>query len=553
VGAIIDAAAGGAREELPGLLGRYAALIALFATCIYVFIRAAGVIASGVAHDLRRDGFAHLQRLGFAYYDRRAAGWLMARLTSDIGRIAGLAPWFILDLTWGPFYLCCISAMMLAIDAHLALLVMAVVPPLALVSLLFQRRLLGTQRRMRRTNSQITAAYNEGIMGVQTTQALAREAEALGEFSVLTRRMYRDAVRNGTTAALYLPVVLSIGSLGVGLALWRGGVTLGEGLSIGKLITFMTYAAMFSQPIQELAARFTDLQAAQASAERLLSMLDERPSISDPATPDPEPCAGSGGPIRSVEFRGVDFSYSRGEPVLSGFDLSIRAGESIALVGATGSGKTTIAGLLCRFYEPTAGQVLVDGIDLRERSQHWLQSRLGVVLQHPHLFPGTIRENIRYGRLEATDAQVEEAAHLAGAHECIAGLEKGYDTEVGEGGCLLSSGERQFVSLARAVLADPAIFVMDEATSSLDTETERRIQAGIDSILAGRISVIIAHRLSTVRRVDRILVIEKGRIIEEGSHAELMARRGAYHRLYMAQFARERGREIIEGSGRRTA
>jgi ATP-binding cassette subfamily B protein len=316
---------------------------------------------------------------------------------------------------------------------------------------------------------------------------------------------------------------------------------------------FMTYAAMYSQPIQELAARFTDLQAAQASAERLLSMLDERPAIADPATADPEPCAGGGGPIRSVEFRGVRFAYRPEEPVLAGFDLAIRAGESIALVGATGSGKTTIAGLLCRFYEPTAGQVLIDGIDLRERSQHWLQSRLGVVLQNPHLFPGTIRENIRYGRLEASDAEVEAAARRVGAHESITALEKGYATEVGEGGCLLSSGERQFVSLARAVLADPAIFVMDEATSSLDTETERRIQAGIDAILAGRISVIIAHRLSTVRRVDRILVIDRGRIAEAGSHADLMARRGAYHRLYMAQFARERGREIIEETGRMTA
>ncbi|MGA1780632.1 MAG: ABC transporter ATP-binding protein, partial [Planctomycetota bacterium] len=237
--------------------------------------------------------------------------------------------------------------------------------------------------------------------------------------------------------------------------------------------------------------------------------------------------------------RAVEFHYTPEEPILRGFDLRIGAGESIALVGATGGGKSTIAGLLCRFYEPAAGQGLVDGIDLRARSQHWLQSRLGVVLQHPHLFSGSIRENIRYGRPGASDAEVEEAAGRVGADRFIRGLEDGYESEVGEGGCLLSSGERQFVSLARAVLSDPAIFVMDEATSSLDVETERRIQRGIDTILRGRISVIIAHRLATVRRVDRILVIEGGRIIEQGTHEELLRREGSYHHLYRAQFARQ--------------
>ena len=390
-----------------------------------------------------------------------------------------------------------------------------------------------------------------------------REEAALGDFQVLTDRMERDSRRNMITAAVYLPIVLSLGSLGVGLALFQGGVaiTLGE-LSFGDLVTFMLLAAHFSQPIQELAARFTELQSAQASAERFQSMLDEVPAITDPETEDPEPCAGwrtaagstskgegMRGPIESVEFRAVDFHYKPEEPILSGFDLTISAGESIALVGSTGSGKTTIAGLLCRFYEPVAGAVLVDGIDLRTRSQHWLQSRLGIVLQQPHLFSGTILENIRYGRLEATDGEVMAAAERVGAHAFITALEKGYETEVGEGGCLLSSGQRQFVSLARAVLSDPAIFLMDEATSSLDTETERKIQEGIEAILEGRISVIIAHRLATIRRVDRILVIDKGTIVEAGSHEQLLARRGHYHHLYTAQFARERGRAIIEGDG----
>ena len=548
VGQIIDAAAEKKRDALPGLLGWYLALITSFAVVVFLFIWAAGNIATGMAHDLRRHAFGHLQRLSFAFYDQKAVGWLMARMTSDVGRIAGLAPWFLLDLAWGLSFLGALSIAMLIIDWQLALWVMAVVPPMALVSLYFQKRLLGYQRRIRKTNSEITASYNEGIMGVQTTQSLVREEEALDEFQGLTDRMFVDSSRNMMTAALYLPVVLSLGSLGVGLALWRGGVTVGGGLSLGELVTFMMYAAHFSQPIQELAARFTELQAAQASAERFQSMLDEVPGIDDPATPDPEPCAGAGGAIRSVEFRGVDFHYKPEEPILRGFDLTIGEGESIALVGSTGSGKTTIAGLLCRFYEPTDGAVHIDGIDIRERSQFWLQSRLGIVLQQPHLFSGSIGENIRYGKLDATDAEVRAAAERVGAHAFIAELEKGYETEVGEGGCLLSSGERQFVSLARAVLSDPAIFVMDEATSSLDTETERKIQDGIDRILEGRISVIIAHRLATIRRVDRILVIDKGRIVEAGSHAELLAAGGAYHHLYTAQFAKERGRALIEGT-----
>ncbi len=553
VGRIIDAAASGQHDQLPARIAEYVGLIVTFSILVFTFIWAAGNIATGIAYNIRQHGFEHLQRLSFSFYDKKAVGWLMARMTSDIGRIAGLAPWLLLDLTWGFLYLGTLSAVMLWLEWKLALLVMLVVPLLTVVSIIFQKRLLGHQREIRKTNSEITASYNEGIMGVETTQSLVREKQALGEFQVLTTRMYQASSRNMITAALYLPVVLSIGSLGVGLALWRGGITVGSSLSLGELIAFMQFAAHFSQPIQELAARFTDLQAAQASAERLQSMLDEEPEIKDPEVADPERCVADGVAVRNIEFAGVDFHYKPEEPILENFNLEIAEGESIALVGATGSGKTTIAGLLCRFYEPTKGVVSVDGINLSTRSQLWLQSRLGIVLQQPHLFSGTILENIRYGKLTASDEEVKAAAHRVGAHQFIASFESGYDTEVGEEGCLLSSGERQFVSLARAVLADPAIFVMDEATSSLDTETERQIQEGIDRILEGRISVIIAHRLATIRRVDRILVIDKGKIIEEGSHLELMARKGAYHSLYLSQFAREQGAALIEESGRESA
>jgi ATP-binding cassette subfamily B protein len=313
----------------------------------------------------------------------------------------------------------------------------------------------------------------------------------------------------------------------------------------------MQYAGLFHIPIQEMAERFTGLQSAQASAERLQTLLDAQPEIEDAPevrrrieASGHRPRAGAaidGFPrkIGEVQLEHVDFSYQNGKPVLSDFNLRIRAGESVALVGETGSGKSTVARLLCRFYEPTAGRVLIDGVDYRQRSLQWLQSSLGVVLQEPHLFSGTVRENIRYGRLNATDAEVEAVARQVGAADFIEELPQGFETEVGEGGSQLSTGQKQSVSLARAMLADPQILVLDEATSSVDTETERRIQAGTQTLISGRISVIIAHRLSTIRAADRILVMDSGRIVEEGSHAELLQRNGHYARLYSRQFRRE--------------
>lgn len=551
-GRLIDAATAGASGgRLLAFGAVYAALFLLLAGAVWVLITLAGRISTGVAHDLRRAAFARLQELSFGFYDVRPVGWLVTRLTSDCSKLSSLLPWFLLDLVWGSSLVAGIAVAMLWLDARLGLLVLGLLPPLVVVSLVFQRKLLASSRLVRKTASQLTASFNEELMGARTTKALGREAANLAEFQGLSGAMAERSLRVALQSAVYLPLVITIGSAGVGLALAHGGARVeAGGLTLGTLIAFMQYAALFYMPVRELAARFTELQGAQAAAERVQGLLDTEPEVRDSAAvrarlaeragrPRPPGVAEDGHPerISRIELRGVGFAYKEGEPVLDGFDLTIEAGQTVALVGSTGSGKSTIANLIARFYEPTAGQVRFDGVDYRERSLGWLQRQLGVVLQTPHLFSGTVRENIRYGRLDATDAEVEQAARRVAAHGFITGLEGGYEADVGEGGGRLSTGQRQLVSLARAVLADPQVMVMDEATSSVDTETERLIQEAVEAALAGRIAVVIAHRLSTIRSADRILVIERGRIVEEGSHEHLLARRGRYHALYTRQFA----------------
>jgi ATP-binding cassette subfamily B protein len=552
-GRLIDSAVTqGVGAHLVWFVAAYAIVVAAMCVDVWVFIELAGRIATGVAFDMRRMQFDRLQELSFSYFDTRPVGWLVSRLTSDVSKIANLIPWVALDSVWGTFMLLGISGAMLWINWKLALVVLAIVPPLAVVSVIFQRKMLRSSRQVRKVNSQITAGYSESIAGVRTTKALVREGENLSEFQHLSSDMFRHSVRNALQSAVYLPIVISLGSVGVGLALWRGGVDVSAaGMSLGSLVAFMQYAALFSMPIQELAARFTDLQAAQAAAERIQDLLDTEPEIADsPEVQEKIAAQASAGArdgvafdggdqtIRTMEFRNVSFQYKEGEPVLENFNLTVHAGQTVALVGATGGGKSTIVSLAARFYEPTRGTVLLNGVDYCQRSLDWLQSNLGVVLQTPHLFSGTVRENIRYGRLDATDEEVEIAARTVGAHGFVDEMEDGYDAEVGEGGTKLSTGQRQLVSLARAVLADPQIFIMDEATSSVDTETERLIQSAVDAALRGRIAFVIAHRLSTIRSADVIIVIEGGRIAEKGTHQELIRRRGAYHALYTNQLAR---------------
>ncbi len=561
VGWIVDeAVTNGATPRLWGLSASYAVIFGVLSFSIWLFIVLAGQAATGVGADLREKGFGRLQSLDFTFFDARPTGWLVSRLTSDCHKVSSLIPWLALDLVWGTCLLVGIVAAMLWVDWRLALVVMTIVPPLAIVSALFQRKLLHSSRMMRKTNSQLTSSFNEAIMGVRTTKTLVREPENLREFQTLSGDMFRYAMQNALQSAVYLPLVITLGSVGVGLALWRGGVDVMSrtGLTLGELIAFMQYASLFSMPIQELARRFTDLQSAQAAAERVQGLLDEEPAIRDSAEVRERIEAGreaadatlaeDGYPARieTLEFRNVTFWYKEGEPVLKDFTLTVKAGETIALVGATGGGKSTIVSLAARFYEPQQGGIFINGIEYRRRSLHWLHSSLGVVLQTPHLFSGTIRENIRYGRLDATDEQIERAAKTARAHEFICELDEGYDFDVGEGGCRLSTGQRQLVALARAVLADPQIFILDEATSSVDTETERLIQRGIDAVLRGRMAFVIAHRLSTIRRASLILVIDGGIVVEQGRHDDLIARRGRYYRLYTRQFAERKEARLLQ-------
>ncbi|MCL2700740.1 MAG: ABC transporter ATP-binding protein/permease [Phycisphaerae bacterium] len=555
---------------------------------LWQYIQQAGHISNHVAHDIRRDVFGRLQELEFAYYDRRPVGWLIARATGDCGRISGLLSWGLMDFAWGVVLMFVMAGVMLYVQWQMALVVFAVLPPLAVACAILQRRLLHSSRAMRKVNSQITASYNESLQAVRTTKALAREAESLGEFTKQTDEMYGSSMRNALQSALYMPIVTAVGATGAGLALWYGGLRMMDtGMTLGDLVLFITCAGMFFDPVNEMARVLTEVYASQASVERVLTLLATEPAIRDseevkqasqrdagvsPALTTP--CDGSlanGQPVSpsstvpaygahsagetpaprcddridTIEFRDVDFAYKEGQPVLTGFNLTVSAGKTIALVGHTGGGKSTIVSLLCRFYEPTAGQVLINGVDYRRRSLLWLQSRLGIVLQTPHLFGGSVRENIRYGRLTASDDEVAAAARLVNAEEFILRLEHGYDTEVGQGGNRLSTGQKQLISFARAVLADPQIFVMDEATSSVDTHTERLIQRGVEQLLKGRTSFVIAHRLSTIRNADHILVIEHGRITEQGTHHDLLRLQGRYHELYTHQFVEEKKQQLL--------
>ena len=530
----------GDRARLMEIVRLYAGLIFVQAGAVFGFIYLAGILGERIQYDLRKRMFDHLQALSFAYYSRTPIGWMMSRMTSDSERVAQLVTWGILDITWGVMNIVTALVFMLLINWQLALIVLGIVPVLLLVATQFQRRILTQYRQVRRINSKITAAYNENITGVRVAKALNREEANLDEFDLLTSDMYRAGYRAAVLSAMFLPTVQLIAAFAVGAIVWYSGIQALDpngalaGLTIGGIAAFISYVTFMIWPIQDLARVFAEMQNAVASAERIFSLLDTKPDIVDRADAiDPGTVRGD------IDFDHVTFTYEDGKPVLDDFSLRIRQGETIALVGPTGGGKSTIVNLLCRFYEPKAGAIRINGRDTRDLTQHALHSRLGIVLQTPYLFSGTIRENLRYGRLDADDAEIEAAARLAGAHDFIAALPKGYDQEVGEGGTLLSVGQKQLLSLARAVLAQPEIFIMDEATSSVDTLTEALIQQGMDRLMQGRTSVVIAHRLSTIRRADRILVIEGGRIAEIGSHSELLRARGHYYNLYTQQFRQE--------------
>lgn len=513
----------------------YAVIAVTQAAGVFGFIYLAGILGERIEYDLRQQMFNHLQTLSFAYFDRTPVGWIMARVTSDTAHIADLVTWGAVDVVWAILSILTAAVFMLILNWQLALVVLIIIPILVGVASYFQKRIIYQYRIVRKTNSRITGAYNENIQGVRVIKALNREEANLDEFGALTGEMYTASYRAARLSAMFLPVVQLLSAIALSIIAWYGGAQIVWGLmTIGTLQAFIGYITFMLWPVQDLARVYASLQQAVASAERTFSLLSTPPEIVD------RPNAVEAQTLRGeIEFDDVHFYYSEGKPVLRDFNLKVQPGETIALVGPTGAGKSTIVNLVCRFYEPKRGVIRINGQDYMDLTLHSIQSQIGVVLQTPHLFSGTVRENIRYGNLKASDEAVERAARLGGAHDFIVTLDKGYDAQVGEGGNLLSTGQKQLVSLARAVLADPDILIMDEATSSVDTLTEALIQRGMERLMKGRTSFVIAHRLSTIKRADRILVIEDGGIAEQGTHAELLRARGHYYDLYTRQFRKE--------------
>jgi ATP-binding cassette subfamily B protein len=516
--------------------------------------RQAMTIEMSVGRDLKRSCFVKLQELSFSYYNTTPVGYIHARVMSDTLRIASLIAWGLLDMMWALIYVIGAFVAMIILDYRLALIVLLVVPFIAVLTAYFQKKILHYNRKMRKINSRITGAYNEGIVGAKTSKTLVIEEKNTADFKKETHSMYEASVKTAKLNAIYIPTILLFSSCVTALVLARGGyMVLEHVMLIGTLSVFTTYAVGIFEPIQQLARQFADIISMQANIERVADLMEQEPGIVD--TPEVteqygdsvHPKKENWEPIQGeIEFRDVSFRYPDGdEYVLEHFNLHIPAGTTVAIVGETGAGKSTLVNLVCRFFEPTSGTILIDGRDYRERSQLWLHSNIGYVLQNPHLFTGSVMENIRYGRLDATDEEVIAAAKSVSADLVVQKLDGGYESNVGEGGDLLSTGEKQLISFARAVLADPAIFVLDEATSSIDTQTEQLIQQAIQHLLKDRTSFLIAHRLSTIRQADLILVVRDGKMIEQGTHLQLLKKKGYYYQLYQKQFAEEKALEVM--------
>ncbi|MFR8052942.1 MAG: ABC transporter ATP-binding protein [Negativibacillus massiliensis] len=538
----------GTLDGLPVFIAAYLAVIILQVLSFVFYTLSAMKTEMRMGRDLKRACFVHLQTLSFSYYNTTPVGYILARVMSDTNKIAAITAWDLIDILWALSYVSFAFLSMAMLDLRLALMVMVIVPVIAVLTTYFQKRILFWNRKVRSINSRITGAFNEGIMGAKTSKTLVIEDKNTHEFSELTEEMRNASVRAAGLNALYIPLVMLASSAATAIVLARGGnLVLEHGILIGTLSAFTTYAVSIFEPIQQMARVLANIIAVQPNIERVMGLLDQKPNIVDtpeviekygdsfhPKTENWEPIKGD------IEFDDVSFRYPDGEEeVLSHFSLKIPAGTNVAIVGETGAGKSTLVNLACRFFEPTGGRILIDGKDYRERSQLWLHSRLGYVLQNPHLFSGTVMDNIRYGRLDATDEEVKQAAKAVSADTVVEHLENGYDSDVGEGGDKLSTGEKQLISFARAVLADPAIFVLDEATSSIDTQTEQLIQNATMHLLEGRTSFLIAHRLSTIRQADLILVVKDGKIVEQGKHEDLLRKGGYYHDLYSKQFQEE--------------
>jgi len=523
----------------------YVLLLVLGAVIFYASVRYTLKNEVEINRDLRDRAFEHLQEQSFDYYNQNSVGYIHARVMSDTSRIGELFSWQVGDTLYFGAYIIFALVVMFRINARLAGFICLIVPAVALFFSLFQGKLFDLHHQVREINSRITGNFNEGITGAKTIKSLAVEERIDADFMRETQNMKEKAVETARVRGLFAVATNLASSCALAIVLWKGGLLAAE--EVGTFSMFMSYAQGLMEPVRWLVETLALFVQGEVNIQRYTALLEREPSVTD--TPEViekygdcfSPKKENWEEIRGdIEFRDVSFKYPDGdEYILEHFNLKIPFGSSIAIVGETGAGKSTLANLICRFYEPTEGHVLIDGRDARERSQLWLHSALGYVLQTPHLFSGSIRDNLLYGRRDAGDEEIMEAVRLVSAEEIIARLDKGLDSDAGEGGDMLSTGEKQLLCLARAILADPKILVLDEATASVDTITEQKIQAAIDEVIKGRTSVVIAHRLSTVINSDMILVVSDGKIVEQGRHSELLAKRGEYFRLWTRQYEDE--------------
>ena len=541
----------GTMDTLVSFLIVYVAVILLASLVNYISCAQATIVEMKVNRELRQTGFRHLQTLSFSYFNQNSVGYIHTRLMSDTGRIGGLVSWTLIDCTWRVSYIVGAVVMMIRMNAKLAMMILAIVPLLVILFSVFQKKLIDVNREVREVNSKITGNFNEGIMGAKTVKSLAIEQKMEERFTSETDTMRRKSVQASHLRGLFAGTMNFASSVALAIVLWKGGYIALE--EMGTFSVFMSYAQGMMEPLRWLVDIVSDLITTQVNIERFTNLLAVKSDVVD--TPEViqkygdcfEPKKENWEQIKGdIEFCDVTFQYPDGEEtVLENFSLKIPFGTHLAIVGETGAGKSTLVNLVCRFYEPTKGKLLIDGRDARERSQLWLHSAIGYVLQTPHLFSGTVRENLLMGNPNATEEEIWNAIRLVSAEEVVAHLEKGLDTDVGEGGDLLSTGEKQLISFARAILADPRILILDEATASVDTMTEAKIQSAMESVTAGRTSLMIAHRLSTVRNADLILVVKDGRIVEQGTHTELLAKTGYYHELYTRQYEDEATAKIL--------